>query len=165
MRPIVQGHAHTHGWPTAYGPPLAIWGPGQPRPNPRRNSGPLHACTRGSQPKGQKENGSSVTWKTIRAFLSSVMKNETRRCQWTVDRTGSDYRNVFVRFEYRASPLCPVDPLPSPQIESPHFRVCGTRRLLHNFHRKSGHPRTVEYPPPKVRPPLNFVQLHLVGVD
>ena len=30
---------------------------------------------------------------------------------------GSDYRNIFVCFECFASPLCPFDVLPSPQIE------------------------------------------------
>ena len=30
---------------------------------------------------------------------------------------GSGYRNIFVSFEYCASPLCPFDLLPSPKIE------------------------------------------------
>ena len=49
---------------------------------------------------------------------------------------GSGDRNIFVRFEYRASPLCPFDPLPSPNLKkinavliAPRLMALTLRRL------------------------------------
>ena len=56
-----------------------------------------------------------------------ILRHALRRAIWVILMEhgkllphfwmGSGYRNIFVRFEYCASPLCPFDLLPSPEIE------------------------------------------------
>ena len=64
---------------------------------------------------------------------------------------GSGYRNIFVRFEYCASPLCPFELLPSPKIEE---NQCGANYPTAHYpypparlQRAGSIPRVVDKPP------------------
>ena len=63
-----------------------------------------------------------IIWEII------VEQGNRSRCE-PYFRMGIGYRNIFVHFEYCASPLCPFDLLPSPKIEG-NYAVPITSQLI-----------------------------------
>ena len=109
---------------------------------PRRNSGLLHVCTRGSQHR-RKKFGSSVAQKSV------VTKNETRRRQWTGHRQVKQQRRRGTLWSTarQQPPDLPVTsltpPTPVPRTTGRHFsrRDRSTTSVMDHRRVDSHHPQ------------------------